>query len=247
MKSVTVLENRIENLKLNQEQINSYAKLNELIWRYRQEYTLQNLLSGYEQVELQSDFLELLSSSQKGTDFWLVTSGFQLTLEKAHELKQAGLVGVSIDLNHFEPDKHNDLQGYKHSYGWVLKAVENIRKAKLLLCVRLCPTPEFISMHNLFTYARMARKLGVSFIQIIEPGAKGNYQGKHHKLKPEQIFILDEFIETINFNIDFQNWPVVNLQSSLQYAYGTAATNEKGSFFVDPQGKFHTASSNDNK
>ena len=237
MKCVPVLENSTYNTSLSDQQALGLDKLKTLIHKYQQQGVVQFLLSGGEPMERYNDMVELLRSSQKASDFWLITSGYQLSLEKARELKQAGLTGVAITLDHFDPEKHNDLHSYKHSYGWVLKAVESVRKAKLVLCLRLCPTPDFLNANNLFLYARLARKLGVSFIQIVDPCQYDGHRGNKRRFSQEQLVALEDFTQTINYDPDFMDWPVVSYPSSMQLRQQTSGKYDKGTLVITADGK----------
>lgn len=241
MKCVPVLENQYKNLKLNNKQSFVLERLQEVLAVYEQKSTLDALLNGGEHPGKYTEQLEFLASSQKGSDFWLSTTGHLLTFEKARELKASGLVGVVIQLHHYDPEKHNALQSYKHSYGWVLKAVESVRKAGLLLGFRLCPSPDFTTIEHLFSYARQAKKLGASIIHIADPATVWARHNNFLKLNLEQIQLLDDFTELLNYDNEYQEWPVISYSSSLLNKLGTAS-NEEQSLCVDAEGKVSACS-----
>jgi molybdenum cofactor biosynthesis enzyme MoaA len=217
MKSIPVLQNQYDHSKLSPHQVRSWARLNKLVRKYQQEEILQHLLSGSEALERYADELEVLPSSQCGTDIWLSSSGYKLTAEKALAYKRAGLVGVTLCLDHFDPEKHNELQRYKHAYGWVLKAADSIRSAGLLLGFKLTPTPNFISKQNLFSYVRLAKMQGGSYVQIMEPLDHEQTGNRYGQIDTTHRVILDEFAQTINYEPEFKSWPTINLTSLVQF------------------------------
>lgn len=218
MKSIPVLQNQYDHSKLSPQQVRSWAKLNNLVRKYQQEEIVQHLLSGSEALDRYADDLEVLPSCQYGTDIWLSSSGYQLTTEKALSFKKAGLVGVTLCLDHFDPEKHNELQRYKHAYGWVLKAADSIRKMGLLLGFKLCPSTDFITKQNLFTYARLARTLGASFVQILDPNTNGSFgSNSTTRFNNAHRQILDEFAQVINYEPEFKGWPAIILAPLVQY------------------------------
>lgn len=235
MKSIPVLQNSYDDSHLSPQQVHSWAKLNSLLRKYQQEGVLRHLLSGSEALERYSDDLEILPSSQYGTDIWLSSSGYQLSLEKALALKKAGLVGINLCLDHFDPNQHNDRQRYKHAYGWVLKAADSIRKAKLLLGLKLCPNPEFITKQNLFTYTRLAHTLGVSYVQIMEPVSREYYCNNSTKVESTHLHLLDEFAETINYQQEFQHWPIISLAAPI-VGMERSTKKEDPTLYVDAKG-----------
>ncbi len=106
-------------------------------------------ISGGEPLVRFNDLILLLKEASDKVDFWLLTSGFGLTPEKAKALKLAGLVGVSISLDHWEEKSHNNFRNNRNSFDWVKKAVENCRNAGILVALSLCATREFTTRENL--------------------------------------------------------------------------------------------------
>ena len=103
-----------------------------------QKYGISQIqIGGGEPMSRFSDLINILNTAGKGTDFWLLTSGYRLTLEKARELKKAGLTGVRISLDHWDKDKHNAFRGSDKAFDWVIQAAENSRNAGLVMGFRL--------------------------------------------------------------------------------------------------------------
>jgi MoaA/NifB/PqqE/SkfB family radical SAM enzyme len=157
-----------------------------------------------------SDLLHLLRAAKPGTDFWMNTSGFLLDFDKAVALKSAGLTGCIISLDHFRASEHNQFRKNPNAFNWATEAVKAVVKAGMPVTLSLCATREFISKENLIAYAEMARDLGVTFIQILEPKATGFYQGKDVKLDKQQKVLLEEFYWKMTFDPEYRDWPIVS-------------------------------------
>jgi MoaA/NifB/PqqE/SkfB family radical SAM enzyme len=190
----------------------SLETLRKQLERLQQEGVRQLTISGGEPMLRYPELLELLQTARGGTDFWLATSGWELSPEKARALKEAGLLGIVLNLDHNDPEKHNALRADRHSFGWVMRAAESARKANLLLCFTLCPTPQFVSKENLLAYGRLAKNLGASFIQILEPLPAATNQPKVTPLSTIQISLLERFAISINQEKGFSQWPLISYQ-----------------------------------
>jgi len=164
-----------------------------------QEYGVSHIqLGGGEPMSRFDDLLRLLDSSQPGTDFWLLTSGYDITYEKALLLKKAGLTGVRISLDNYDPEQHNAFRGSEKAFEWAVSAVENCRKARLVTGLSLCITRELLTIGNLYSYLAFARKLKVSFIFLLEPRETGHFKDSKATLTTGEIKLVEDFfIKTI--------------------------------------------------
>lgn len=171
-------------------------------------------------------------------DFWIYTSGYHLTNEKATQLKKAGLTGVTISLDHWVPALHDTFRGRKGSYEWVEKAAENTAANNLVLCLSLCATNDFISLENLYNYLETAKHLKASFVQILEPKAVGHYAGKNVTLSKEKVDLLEEFYKNINFNPRFKKYPTVIYHGFYSRRLGCSGAG-KDYLYVDMDGFAH--------
>ena len=193
--------------------------------------------SGGEPLNRFNDLVEILPMF-KGIDFWLYTSGYHLSQQKAKQLKKAGFTGVLISLDHWDPLKHDAFRGKEGSFNWVIKAANNIFENKMVCCLSLCATNEFISEENLYRYAALARKLKVSFIQILEPQAVGHYAGKNVALTTGNQLLLESFYKKMNFDPSFINFPSVIYHGFYSRRIGCAGAG-KDYLYVDTDGFAH--------
>lgn len=203
-------EHCLEWEQLNRRDNLSADDIIEIIRRFHEIGISQVQLSGGEPLNRFKDILYILDSSPKGIDFWLYTNAYSLNVEKAAQLKQHGLTGVIISLDHHDPEKHDRFRGVSGSYERVLASAQYVIDKRLLLAFSCCATNDFISMNNLLSYARVCRDAGASFIQMMEPEAIGHYWKKEVTLNESNKRILENFYQLLNFDVGYSSYPVVS-------------------------------------
>ena len=220
---------------LNKRETLSLNDLKAIVKKFQDIGVPQIQLGGGEPLVRIDDLVELIKTAEKTSDFWVSTSGFNLTLDNALKLKSAGLTGVSISLDHHDPENHNAFRGYADSFEWVKKAVANAHEAKLVVTLSVCAVRSFCTDENLMKYANLAKKLGASFIQLIEPRAVGHYAGKDVKLYPEHEKVLEDFYLKMNNEEQFKDMPIVHYVGYKQRRTGCAGSGFRY-LFVDTDG-----------
>jgi MoaA/NifB/PqqE/SkfB family radical SAM enzyme len=133
---------------------------------------------------------------------------------------------------------HNKFRGRQNAFEWAEKAVANARANKLVVCLSICTTRDFITKNNLAQYAELAKAWGVSFVQLLEPKAVGHYAGKNVFLTDEQIKLLEEFFTEYNYNKAYQDYPLIVYHGfySRRIACGGSG---KHYVYVDTDGDVH--------
>jgi MoaA/NifB/PqqE/SkfB family radical SAM enzyme len=225
---------------LNKPEILSTDDLLEIVHRFQQLGITQLQLSGGEPLNRFSDILYLLDHAKKGTDFWILTSGYNLNKEKARELKRYGLTGITISLDHCEEDSHDRFRGIPGSFKRALNAAACAHEAGLAICFSICPTQSFISKENLLRYAVLAKEMNASFIQILEPKAVGRYNNQPVTLTGSQIKILEKFYEQMNYTDDsLTQFPIISYHGYYSRRVGCAGSG-KDYVYVDTDGDVHS-------
>jgi MoaA/NifB/PqqE/SkfB family radical SAM enzyme len=231
-------EHCCEWLNLNKPETLSKEDLLLVVHRFHQLGVAQIQLSGGEPLNRLKDIFYMLDHSPKGIDYWLYTTGYKLTPEKARQLKQHGLTGITISLDHCSEEKHDAFRGVNGAYSKALLAAQYARHAGLAVCFSLCATKDFISTENLLQYAALAKKYGVSFIQVLEPKAVGHYAGQDVLLSSQHIRLLEYFYETFNYDPAYKNYPTITY-----HGYGSRRFGCSGSgvdyVYVDTDGDVH--------
>jgi len=220
---------------LNGKETLSLTDINTIIRKFQEKGTGQIQLTGGEPLLRVDDIVELLGSSKPGTEFWIFTSGYNLTLENAKKLKRAGLTGAVISLDHFNPDIHDQFRGFNRSFEWVQSAVRNSIEARLVAALSLCVTRSFATEANLMAYADLAKKMGVSFIQILESRAVGHYSGKDVMLDATHERLLEEFYLKMNFSKRYREYPILCYHGYYQRKVGCFGAGNR-SLYVDTDG-----------
>lgn len=225
---------------LNKKEVLSIENLKTIVLQLQQEGVTQIYLSGGEPLARFNDLLEILSTAQEGTDFWLITSGTQLSPERACQLKQTGrLTGVSISLDHFLREQHNAFRKRTYSYDDALAAAKNCREAGLAVGLAVCTTRSFTSWKNLMCYAELAKKVGAHFIQLQEPFAVGGYSNKDVLLRPEEVRVLDSFYKELNHNKKYKDFPMVVFHGYHQRRIGCFGGGNRY-LYIDSDGFIHS-------
>jgi len=220
---------------LNKKEVLSDSELHEIVQKIQSRGVSQIHLSGGEPLLKMNTLVNILNKADKSTDFWVLTSGFKLNDNNAKRLKEAGLTGVIVSLDHFVPEKHNMFRHFKDAYYWVEEAVKNANNNELVTVLSLCATREFISEGNLMSYMELAKKLKVSFVQILEPKAVGHYANKDVYLNQEQIEILENFFLKMNFNANYNAFPLITYHGYYQRRQGCFSAGKKG-VYIDTDG-----------
>src|SRR5258706_1484376 len=231
-------EHCFEWLNLNKPETLSREDLVEIVNRFHSLGVAQVQLSGGEPLNRFQDILYLLDHAPAGIDFWLYTSGYSLSQAKAATLKQHGLTGVIVSLDHHDEEKHNTFRGVKDSYEKALSAVLHAGEAGLATCFSLCATKEFISEENLCSYLDLAKQYGVSFIQILEPRAVGHYTGKDVTIAPDQQKMLEQFFEAVNYDPGYTTFPAIAYHSYTSRQFGCSGGG-MDYVYADTDGDIH--------
>ncbi|MBL7791129.1 MAG: radical SAM protein [Saprospiraceae bacterium] len=223
---------------LNQPEKLTTADLIQIVSKYQDYGTTQIMLSGGEPMVRIKDVFRILEIAKPTTDFWIFTSGFQLTAENARRLKQAGLRGVEISLDHYLPEAHDRFRGYPGAFNWATQGAINARAAGLVTTLSLTATRDFTTAENLKAYLDLAKKLGVTFVQLLEPIPVGRYRGQEVALSEAQIQVLTHFYTTYNNDDRYKDYPIIHYPGYLQRRTGCLAAGNRF-MYIDTDGDVH--------
>lgn len=200
--------------------------------------TTQVMFSGGEPLHRYNDILSLLSEKPATIDYWIITSGFGWSNEKAVELKQAGLTGIMVSLDHHIPEENDRFRGFQSAWEVAVKAVLSANNAGLVTALSLCPVREFISIENMRNYMKLAKSLNVTFVQIVEPRQTGRYEGKDVLLNNEQTGILEAIYTEYNTSRKYRFYPIINYLGYHQRRTGCFGGGDRF-FYIDTDGDAH--------
>jgi MoaA/NifB/PqqE/SkfB family radical SAM enzyme len=214
------------------------ADIHNMVQKLQESGVTQVLFSGGEPMLRVHDMAEVIKAAKPGTDFWVFTSGYHFTAENARLLKDAGLTGVSVSLDHYQEAAHNTFRQRPDAYVNAISAVREAHEAGLVVSLALCAIKAFVTEENLMEYAKLAKQLGVAFIQLLEPRAVGHYTGKNVDLTAAQIQLLSGFYEKINLEQAYVGWPIVVFHGYHQRRAGCSGAGDRF-FYIDTDGDLH--------
>ena len=195
-------------------------------------------LSGGEPMGRFEDLLHIVKAASPGMECWLLTSAYGFTAERAMALKEAGLLGVNISLDHWREESHNVFRNHKNSFGWVMQSVDHARHAGLLVSLSLCVTREMATWENLYAYARLAGARGVHFVRMLEPREAGRYSGKDVHLDAGQLDLVSRFVQQMNTERQYMRFPVMVFFGYHQRKLGCMGAGDRY-LYVDANGDMH--------
>lgn len=184
-------------------------------------------LTGGEPMARMDRLKTVVATATGDSDFYVLTSGLNLTRENAKLLREAGFMGVIISLDHFDPAMHNIFRGSTDAFNNAVNGAYYARQAGLLTAFSLCVTRSFVTEANLFKYVQLARNCGVAFVQILEPKPAGHWEGKDVMLGREQTRILEKFYLQVNYGKAYKDYPVVLYHGLHQRTLGCLSINQR--------------------
>lgn len=194
--------------------------------------------SGGEPLSRFSDLLELIREAAPTMDCWLLTSGFGLTPDKAEILKDNGLKGVNISLDHWDDEFHNRFRNNAKSFDHAIDALRNCVDAGIISSLSLCATREFVTEENLLNYVLLAKQHGAHFIRILEPRAIGKFSGQKVQLEDHQVKLLSEFTIRMNTLPEYSDFPIIAFIGDYQRRIGCFGAGVRY-VYADPNGNVH--------
>jgi MoaA/NifB/PqqE/SkfB family radical SAM enzyme len=185
------------------------------------------------------DLLRLLEIGKGHTEFWLSTSGYGLTREKAWDLRIAGLTGASISLDHWTADTHNRFRKHPEAYRWVLEAVENCKAVGIIPNLTLCVTHGMAREEQLMRYMTLARNMGIPFVRFLEARKAGNYEGQDVLLTREEQQTIVDFVLKMNGSKKYRSYPIIQYPGYHQRKIGCYGAGNRY-IHIDSAGNYHS-------
>lgn len=119
-------------------------------------------------------------------------SGFELTTERARQLKQAGLYAVRVSLDSPYEEEHDRIRGRKGVYADAVEGIKNALDAGLLVDLFVVVSPHNIG--DLEAFYKFGSDLGVHEISLYEIVAVGRWLSHEHEvLTKKDVGKLKEF------------------------------------------------------
>jgi len=161
---------------------------------------------------LRDDITEIVASIDDRSSVFMFTSGYGLTEERAKELKDAGLFGVMVSLDHYTPEIHDTLRGYKGAYDIAIKGLKNAQNANLYAGLSCVVTREMLQKDEVWMVLELAKNLSVHEIMMFEPTPVGNlFESDSCVLNTDEREQLIGYHKLVNKHRKYKNYPRISV------------------------------------
>ena len=145
-------------------------------------------LTGGEPM-VRDDIYEIVKAIDDRSISTLFTSGVNLTLEKAKELKKNGLFSIGISLDSHNREIHNKNRNDNNAFDYAINAIQNARRAGLYTMAQTVVLKENLNKEDLFKLFKIAGENGAHEVKLLEPILSGDLLNKENL---ENIFYTRE-------------------------------------------------------
>lgn len=129
-------------------------------------------LTGGEPM-VREDIFDIVGAIDDRSISTLFTSGYNLTLERAKELKRRGLFSIGISLDSYDKEKHNCNRNSEKAFDYAINALQNSRKAGIYTIAQTVVLKEELDEEKLIKLFMLAKDNGVHEVKILEPILSG--------------------------------------------------------------------------
>jgi MoaA/NifB/PqqE/SkfB family radical SAM enzyme len=129
-------------------------------------------LTGGEPL-LRDDIEEIVAGIDDRSTTILFTSGDGLSGERAARLKDCGLFGVAVSIDHYDGAEHDRRRGRKGAFATALDAVRTARGLGFYTMIQLVASRDIFADGAIERYLMLAKRLKVHEIRLLEPMPAG--------------------------------------------------------------------------
>ncbi len=122
---------------------------------------------------LRGDLTDLISFIDDRSSSVVFTSGAGMSVQRAEEMKAAGLFSVGISLDSWDPDEHDSKRGHAGAFTQAVQAIRDCRKAGLYTMIQAMIAPSDVNHQFLNRFFDFARSLDAHEVKILEPIPSG--------------------------------------------------------------------------
>lgn len=130
-------------------------------------------LTGGEPM-VREDIFDIVGSIDDRSVSTLFTSGYNLSPERAKELKKSGLFSIGVSLDSCDKDRHNQNRNSEEAFETSINAIQNSRQAGLYTMAQTVILKDEIDEEKLFEFFKFAGENGVHEVKILEPILSGS-------------------------------------------------------------------------
>lgn len=110
---------------------------------------------------LNKDIVEIVKSAGDDCAIKLFTTGSNLTEQLAAELKKAGILYVSISLDHWKEEEHDRIRGYKGAFQTALRAIDIFKSIGVHVSVSAVLSREMLQGNQVQEFLKFLISLGI--------------------------------------------------------------------------------------
>lgn len=129
---------------------------------------------GGEPLSRFDDLLEFVRAAKRKMDTRIFTSGVGMNIEKLKRLKEAGLEGICVSIDHYEEKIHNDQRRNPNAFKSACFTIEEASKMGFYVSAVCCTTGTMTRSGEYRKVVDLAESLGAHSIQINEIRPVGN-------------------------------------------------------------------------
>ena len=149
---------------------------------------------GGEPTTRLNDLCDFIRYAYQYMDTRIFTSGVGVTNKGLHHLKNAGLGGICVSLDHYDENIHNSRRGNSSAFKSACNTIQWASELHLYVSVVCCTTRSMIHNGEIFSMVDFAESLGAHSIQINEIRPVGKAQKSNNEdffltAKDKQILI----------------------------------------------------------
>jgi len=196
------------------------------------------MFSGGEPMLRYNDLVKVLEAAHETSDFWVITSGIGVNEKRMEGLKKAGLSGLMVSLDHHDALFHDQFRGFESSYTRAIQAVISANKTGLVSALSICVNRKFLNEKFLIEYMDLAKNLGVSFVQILEPRASGRYENQSIAISEDQKKVIDDIYLSYNRMSKYDSYPIIIYHGHHQRKVGCFGGGDEF-MYIDTDGDAH--------
>jgi MoaA/NifB/PqqE/SkfB family radical SAM enzyme/SAM-dependent methyltransferase len=153
------------------------ATLVSLVSDLQQRGVVMVTLTGGEPL-LRADLEQICGAFDDRSTVILGTTGWGLTAERAHGLKDAGVFGVGISLDSDRPAEHDAKRGRDGAFGAALDALATAGGAGLYPYVVTVADAQMLRPERFIPFMEFAGRRGAVEVHLLEPSATGKLAGR---------------------------------------------------------------------
>lgn len=142
---------------------------------------------------LNKDIVEIVKSAGDDCATKLFTSGSGLTEDVAVSLKQAGLLYVSVSLDHRQEEVHDSIRGFKGAYRTALDAVELFKKTGFHVSVSSVISKEMIRKKQVDEFLTFLQSLDINeaWLSETKPATEAFWNKDSVISEEERLYLVD--------------------------------------------------------